>query len=76
MDEINYYTDNINECLKGYITFGDATLFAELTINDKSISIRVFDFDNITSGNGTDFITVKSFIFQKSFNYYLYLVWN
>ncbi|ELY5827328.1 hypothetical protein ACM916_002829 [Cronobacter turicensis] len=71
MDEINYYTDNINECLKGYITFGDATLFAELTINDKSISIRVFDFDNITSGNGTDFITVKSFIFQKSFNYYL-----
>lgn len=46
MDEIDYYTDNVNECLTGYVTIDGGNYVSELSIDDDGIEIRLLDFNS------------------------------
>ncbi|VTP17194.1 hypothetical protein PUATCC27989T_05190 [Phytobacter ursingii] len=45
MNEINYYTDKVEDILTGWVTIDEIDLFSELTINEDGISVRIIDFD-------------------------------
>lgn len=71
MDEIDYYTDNVNECLTGYVTIDGGNYVSELSIDDDGIEIRLLDFNSKMNRAYSEVMALNSILFQKGTRYYL-----
>lgn len=71
MVENNYYKDNINEHLKGFVTINNGDYFSELTIGDEGIKIRLLNFSTKNNNAAPEIISLDSIVFKRANYHYL-----
>jgi hypothetical protein len=71
MESINYYKDNFNGFIKGYVTINGENYVSELTINDNGIKIRLLEFETKSTQSSPEIISLRSVVFQRGVDYYL-----
>lgn len=71
MEEINYYKENFNELIKGYVTINGENYVSELTINESGIKIRLLEFGTKSRESSTEIISLRSVVFQRGVDHYL-----
>ncbi|MCW2095140.1 UNVERIFIED_ORG: hypothetical protein M2382_001648 [Enterobacter sp. BIGb0239] len=70
-DDVNYYTGNITESHKGTVKLDNDHYVAELTIEDKSITITIMDFNGALQQNYLSMFSLENIVFNSNSNNFL-----